>query len=522
MTERGRDSGTNGDLPSSYALTVQGLSKSFGVVRALDSVSFGIERGTVHALLGGNGSGKSTLIKILAGITHGDRGTIEIGNSRIEAHKTDQEWAHANGLRFVHQGVGLFPDMTIADNFALGSTYAVNRAKLISWKSLRRRVRDTLERLDVAATPEMRMGDLSPAMQTMVAVARALYDDRESAVLVLDEPTASLAGHDVETVHAAIRKYTIIGHTVLLVSHRLNEVLEVATAATCIRDGRHMATIGLKDAVEGDLITLITGAALPQIGRPSGRRESPVRLRVENVSVGPLKDVSLSVRGGETLGIAGLAGSGRTTLLQCLFGLQKPASGTATFDGEAILGRRPDVAVRAGIAYLPEDRAVDGAFEDMSVRENLSAAGLFRHTQLGRLKRGAESRSAQSAVAKYGIKIANVEQNLSSLSGGNQQKVMLARWLELDPQLLLLDEPTQGVDVGARAAIHQLIRTASSGGAAVVLVSGDPIELATVCDRVIGLSASGIRGELVGGDITAGGCAELAYGLFDGSATLQN
>lgn len=498
------------------AISVRSLSKSFGETVALSDVSFDVRRRSVHALLGGNGSGKSTLVKILAGVQTADRGRIGVVEEQVDASRSSPEWARSVGLHFVHQDLGVFRNLTVAENFALGSTYGSYGAAPVRWRRLHRRVAAVLERFEIEVSTKARMESVRPAMQTMIAVARALQDagDEEGGVLVLDEPSATLPAEEVEILHEAIRGYTRRGHTVVLVSHRLDEVLSICTDATFLRDGKHAGTSSLEGSDEAALIRAIVGSDSAGVGRssrPAGSYDA--RLRVEGLSIGPVEDCTLSVGRGEVLGISGLVGSGRTSLLQGIFAARRPKRGRIQLDGEKLRLRSPGDAIAAGIAYLPENRTEEALFGDRSLSDNLAIPALDRYwsgfTQRGR----AERRDAEEAIERYRIVISGPRTPVSTMSGGNQQKAMLARWLELEPRLLLLDEPTQGVDIGARHAIHAQVREAAAGGCAVIVVSSDAKELGELCDRVIGLVGGRLGEELRGEDISTERCLEVANSL---------
>ena len=499
--------------PSHDMLRFTGVCKAFGGTQALQDVGFGIGKGQVHALLGGNGSGKSTLIKILAGVYQANDGVIEVGGESVDARQTTPGWAHAAGLRFVHQAMGTFADFSVAENFALGSSYGSAALSRVNWRALNARVGRTLDRFELAVSPSTRMGDLRQAQQTLVAIARALEDERNSAILVLDEPTAALPAHEVAQVHEAIRGYVRHGHTVVIVSHRVDEVLAVATHATFLRDGRHLATRTVAELDERTIVQQIAGMdAAGQLTRRTAVEKRPF-LQVSNLAVGVVEDVSFTVHQGEILGLSGLAGSGRSSLLRCIAGLRTRRSGDITLDGEALRpSMRPDQAIGKGIAYIPEDRTNDAAFLEKSIRENLTAPALKRFWSMGRIGRAAERTATRHAIDRYKVVAPSSETVFSALSGGNQQKIILARWLELKPRLLLLDEPTQGVDVGARIVLHNLVREAADAGMAIIVSSSDARELSDLSDRVIGISEGRVSGELVGDALGPHACVELAYG----------
>ncbi|MES2263634.1 MAG: sugar ABC transporter ATP-binding protein [Pseudomonadota bacterium] len=503
-------------LPGS-ALRVSGLSKRFGATLALDDVSFEVAPGQVHGLLGGNGSGKSTLIKILAGVYHGDGGRFTLARQEVEAGAISPALARHCGIRFVHQIPAVFGQMSVADNMAIGHGYP-GRGGHIDNAAQLRRTRQLLERFGIAARPEDEMATLRPADQTMVAIARALQDEDSGgvALLVLDEPTAWLPAHEVKVLLAAVRKLAQAGRTILYVSHRIDEILEITDALTVLRDGRHVVTRPTAGLSEAGLVEHIVGRPVARSG--AGLRQSSVTaatgrpgLELRCLQGGPIAAVSLVVAPGEVVGIAGLLGSGRTELLQMIFGAQPSQAGAVLVGGQRVQVRSPADAMQHGIAYVAEDRARDAAFSELSVRENFSAAQVRKYWRRGWFQRRREVADTGAAVAEFGIKTAGCEAPLASLSGGNQQKVVMARWLRRAPQVLLLDEPTQGVDVGARADLYRAVRNAAARGTAVLLVSSDLEELAYAADRVLVLRNGGIAAEIKGDELTTHRLTEIVY-----------
>ncbi|WP_434288957.1 sugar ABC transporter ATP-binding protein [Celeribacter sp. SCSIO 80788] len=492
----------------SHALRIRNLSKSFGQTRALDGVSFDVRTGAVHGLMGGNGSGKSTLIKALAGVQIAEHGgEFEFLGTKVSADHMTPELARALGLRFVHQNPAVFPAMTVAENIAIGAKFPTTAGK-IRWKELRAHAQELLDRFEIAAKADDIVGDLRQAEQTMIAIARALQDADENAVsaLVLDEPTASLPDHEVDILLDAVRRFAAAGHTIIYVSHRLDEVIQLTDDVTILRDGHHVVTRPTEGMSETDLIELIVGHSLEK-SYASAQAKAPVaaaqpRLEVRNLAGGPLRDVSFDVAPGEVLGIAGLLGSGRTEILRMLFGDLAHEGGSIALDGQPVSFKEVREGMKAGVALVPEDRNREGVFQGLSVRHNLSIADLGRFTRRGRINGKAERTEAQHSVTDYRIKTADDAALISSLSGGNQQKVVMARWLRRKPKLLLLDEPTQGVDVGAREDLYASIRGSLKDGMSVIAVSSDFDELAQICDRVIVLRDGRITDELRGQDIT--------------------
>ena len=497
------------------ALRVTHLSKTFPGTRALDRVTFEVQPGHVHALLGGNGSGKSTLIKVLAGLYHGDPGgQIAVGTTVVATDRTSPHWARAAGIHFVHQNPSVFPTMTVAENMAIGRGFETTRAGSIRWKALRSRTASLLERFEIQATPDLPVGLLRPADRTMVAIARALQDQEggHEGVLVLDEPTASLPASEVDVLLSAVRRYATAGQTIVFVTHRLDEVIAIADRVSVLRDGRHVGTVDAQGKTETDLVEMIVGRPLDRVFPETSPVETrELALEVRGLVAGPLQGVDLVLRKGEVLGVAGLLGSGRSELLKSIFGAFPITSGQLLLEGRPVRLGNVHQAMDAGLAYIPEDRAAEAAFLEMSLRENISASQVSHYWQGLRHRHGAEGVDARRSIVDYSIKASSDQQAFGTLSGGNQQKVVLARWLRRQPRVLLLDEPTQGVDVSARAEIYAAVRAAVEQGTSVIYVTSDFEELSRVSDRVVVLAHGRVVAELSGSEIEPHRLTELAF-----------
>lgn len=469
-------------------LRVSELSKAYNGILALDGVDLDVRPGEVHALLGGNGSGKSTLIKVLAGVVEAEAGArLQLGDEVQDLAGWSSEKAYAAGLRFVHQQPAVFADLSIAENIAFGSTFP-KRAGKIDWKALHRRTAELLELFGVEASPETPLGSLRAADRTRIAIIRAVQDrdDATSGVLVLDEPTAALPSEEVEHLLDSLRRYAAAGQTILYVSHRLDEVLSVADRVTVLRDGRKVDTVAAKGLSEADLVELIVGRPLDRMfPEPTDAPEHDVVLSARGLRGGPLVDVSFDLHAGEVLGIAGLLGSGRSELLRMLFGAYPVDAGTVTLGGREVRFATPSAAMKAGVAYVPEERQLDALFQGNSVRHNVSAGDARSYFSKLLFRHDIEKKDTADAIRRFLIRVGVDTQPVETLSGGNAQKVVLARWLRRKPAVLLLDEPTQGVDIGARAEIYGLVREATRNGTSVLLVASDPEELAHACDRVL-------------------------------------
>jgi ribose transport system ATP-binding protein len=502
-------------IEASAVVEVRSVSKTFPGTLALTDVDLDIAAGEIHALVGGNGSGKSTLVKILSGVHQADPGgAITVRGARFDAAEVAAPLMHAAGIRVVHQDLGVFPDLTVAENLALGSGFPRGRGGRIRWRTLRRRTAALIERFEIAAHPDQLMRDVTVANQTLVAIARALQDiDETRGVLMLDEPTAALPAHEVDLLLAAIRRYAGDGHSILYISHRLDEVLMLADRVSVLRDGSSVGTFEASDLTESRLIDLIVGRPVETVLLAMPAPDPRVLLEVEGLCAGPLDDITFEVRRGEVVGVAGLLGSGRSRLLRALFGEIEREAGAIRVDGVPAVFHGPRQAMASGIALVPENRATDAAFADLPIYANVGVASLSDYWRGLFLRDGRMRRDTVGLMRQFSVKADSTQAPLAALSGGNQQKVILARWLHREPRLLLLDEPTQGVDVGARSDIYRFIRQAVRDGAAVLLVASDFEELAHVADRAIVLRDGAIAADVPPAQMDATTLANLAYGI---------
>jgi ribose transport system ATP-binding protein len=491
-------------LPGSVVVELAAVSKTFPGQVALDDVSIRLRAGAVHALLGQNGSGKSTLIKILAGYHSPDSGA----RGTVAGHPFpfgDGKRAYDAGLRFIHQELDLIDELTVAENLAMTRGYQGR-----FWVSRRRETKAAaraLEVLDLRLDPDTRLGDLRPVDKTLVAICRALSEDEDRArvrVLVLDEPTASLPPHEIEVLFEAIRRTTSRGVAVLYVSHNLEEVAEISTEVTVLRDGRLVAH---EDAALSakELVHLILGHELETWLRgkpPTEFTVEPVVLETANLAGMVVRDVSLAVRRGEIVGIAGLLGSGREELPYLLAGAIRPISGRICVGGQPMPKLTPQSASASGIAFVPPDRKAQAAILDMTARENLTLSRIPAYGAVRALFKYRERREALQVMQAAGVFPANPEKLLKTFSGGNQQKIVIARALRSGPQVLVVSEPVQGVDVGNKALIFRQLVDRARTGLSVVVASSDPEDLVALCDRVLVLHHGRIAAELEGDEIS--------------------
>lgn len=489
-------------------LRLRGITKRFPGVVALQDVDFDLERGEVHALVGENGAGKSTLIKIISGVYPPDAGTIELLGAPVRL--SGPRDAQRLGVAVIYQETALFPDLSVLENLYVGAYR--RRGTLLDWRRMRREAETVIRSLDLALDLDARVQALSAAQQQLVEIARALL--RDARVLIMDEPTAPLTPKDVRTLFVLIRQLAAGGVGIVYISHRLDEVFEIADRVTVLRDGRRVLTSPVSSVTREELIQHMVGrplhALFPKTERPPG---APV-LEVEGLHLdGRLREVSLRVHEGEIVGLAGLIGSGRTTLAHALFGIRPIRQGRIRVCGSDVRIRTPGQARACGIAYVPEDRQRQGLVLPYSVRNNLSLVVLRQLTRWGFIDGAAEDTLASQQVARLDIRTPSGATPAMHLSGGNQQKVVVGKWMATTPRVLILDEPTRGVDVGAKAEIHRLMDELASRGIGILLISSELAELIGMCDRIYVMHRGRIVGELKRGEATQERIMALATGL---------
>jgi rhamnose transport system ATP-binding protein len=469
------------------------IDKSFAGVQALHGASFELRAGEVHALIGENGAGKSTLIKIITGAHSADAGSLWI-QDRLVA-RNDPVLARSLGIAAIYQQPALFPDLTVTENMALG----VERCRWwrrIDWRRRRQRARELLDRIGARIDPEAPVSSLTMPEQQLVEIARALGAD--ARILIMDEPTASLAAHDVHELFRVIRDLRTHGLGIVYISHRLEELYQIADRVTVMRDGQTAGTGALEGMDRAELIRRMVGREISTIFPKRTVPLGNVVLEVRDLGcrAGGVKGVHFSVRAGEVVGFAGLVGAGRTELARILFGLTPADTGRILIHGKPVVINRPARAVQYGIAYVPEDRRRHGVILDMAIPANATLAILRRISTLGFLDRGRERAVAQGFVNRLAIKTRSLDAPAAELSGGNQQKLALARWLATEPSVLILDEPTQGVDVGAKAEIHSLMMELAAKGLAILMVSSELPEVLGMSDRIVVMRRGAIAGIL--------------------------
>lgn len=494
-------------------LALRNIHKRFPGVHALKGVSFDVRAGEVHALVGENGAGKSTLIKVMAGVHAPDEGELLVQGETV--HFSSPKDAQARGIDTIHQELSLYPELSVAENIFLGHApvrqlgpawYPLN---VIDWREMNARAAALLAELDAADIDvRSKVGTLNIGNRQRVEIAKAL--SLEARVLIMDEPTAALTEADVARLFVLTKKLRQRGVAIIYITHRLREVFELADRVTVLRDGAYVGSQPLPDTSERQLISMMVGRTIDQLFPKQTGNIGEVVLEVQNLHAPPLThNVSLTVRAGEIVGLAGLVGSGRSETAQALFGIRPIDSGTVAINGKHVTINTPRDAIRHGLAYVPEDRALQGLIRPMTIRENVSLAVLQDIAKGVFLNERSERKLAQDAIDQFAIRATSGEQVAGNLSGGNQQKVVVSKWLASKPNVLIIDEPTRGVDVGAKAEIHRLIsELAVREGLAILMISSELPEILGMSDRVLvmregQLVAEFARAEFAGADVAS-------------------
>ncbi|HEV7275198.1 MAG TPA: sugar ABC transporter ATP-binding protein [Devosiaceae bacterium] len=473
-------------------VAARGISKQFAGVEVLSDVDLDLMPGEIHALLGENGAGKSTFAKILAGVHRPTRGTLALGGSQVEIPNPIA--AQRLGITLIHQEPISFPDLSVAENLVMGRTAGSPLAR-VNWGEMTRDANRLMDMLGVRIDVTRPMRGLSIADQQMVEIARALASD--SRLIIMDEPTAPLTPREVETLFKIARQLRNDGRTIVFISHRLEEVRALCDRVTIFRDGNKVETAPITDLSDADIIRLMIGRPLKEYMHKHRAEIGEVKLAVENLSLpGFFEDVSFEVRKGEIVGLGGLVGAGRTDVARAIFGIAPAAGGRVLVDGQPVTISEPSDAIRLGLAFVPEDRAVAGIFATLPVEQNITAAVPRRIAPGGFIRRLLEKTLAQDAVKRLRIRLASMRQPISELSGGNQQKAILARWLLTDPGILILDEPTRGIDIGVKAEFYEMIGEMAEQGRAILLISSELPELLALCDRVLVMSEGRLTAEI--------------------------
>jgi len=491
------------------------IAKAYAGVQALRDASFELQAGEVHALVGENGAGKSTLVKIITGAVEADSGEVRLGG-RVITHNSPRV-ARALGVAAIYQQPALFPDLTVAENIAIGLEQSVAWG-VVDWPARRRRAAELLAQVGARIDPDRDAGDLSMPQQQLVEIARAL--GAVARVMILDEPTASLSEEDTQNLFGVIKRLRAQGVGMIYISHRLEELSVIADRVTVLRDGCTIDTRAMAAVSRKDLIELMVGRELSAVfpKKEVDAGEVVLELRRLGSRAAGVRDVSLEVRAGEIVGLAGLVGSGRTELAETVFGLAPADEGEVLLRGRPVRFASPARAIESGIAYVPEDRRRHGVVLEMAVSANVTLASLQRLSRFGALDLRRETEMTVDYVRRLGIKTPATFTPVATLSGGNQQKVALSRWLATKPSVLILDEPTQGVDVGAKAEIHALMVELAGQGAAILMISSEMPEILGMSDRIAVMRGGTIVGVLSRADATQPRILALALGDDHGQA----
>ncbi len=478
-------------------LEVTDISKEFPGVKALDQVSLTLHKGEVRALCGENGAGKSTLIKILAGTYTKDEGEVLFEGKPIEINSSHDSLSM--GIKVVFQELSLIPGLSVAENVFLES-FPLKKSRAIDWQTMYNRTIEILQSIGINVNPKTPVGNLTVSQQQMVEIGRAL--SHEAKIIIMDEPTSALTPKEVQSLFQAIRNLKEMGIGVLYVTHKLEEVFEICDNITVLRDGKLISNRIIAETTNNEIVKDMVGREITTLFPKSEHPEGKTVLEVENLSTEKkLKDVSFTIQRGEVIGVFGLLGAGRTELAKAVFGLDPISDGTVKVDGATVRAGSTAHATKAGMGLLTEDRKEEGLVLQMSVTHNITLPSLSDFSTFGFMRQSAEDTSAQEFVDKISIKTPSLKQKIMYLSGGNQQKVLLARWLMKELKVIILDEPTRGIDVGAKAEIHKLIDDLAKDGVAVLMMTSEMPELLGVSDKIIVMNDGRITGKFNRDDV---------------------
>jgi len=490
--------GSDGPTPPRALISAHGISKQFAGVEVLRDVDLDLYPGEIHALLGENGAGKSTFAKILAGVFRPSRGTLALNGTPVEVPTPIA--AQRLGITLIHQEPISFPDLSVAENLVLGRNEDRPLGR-VRWGDLKRDADRLMGRLGIGLDVTRPMRGLSIADQQMVEIARALASD--ARLIIMDEPTAPLTPKEVETLFGIVRQLRAEGRTIIFISHRLEEVRALCDRVTIFRDGNRIATEDIGKLTDGDIIRLMIGREVKGYIPKHKATIGDVALAVKNLTLhGKFEDISFEVRRGEIVGLGGLVGAGRTDVARAIFGVAPAQSGTIFVNGQAVEIKEPADAVNQGLAFVPEDRATAGIFRTLPVEQNITAAVPKTIAPKGIIRRALERTVAGDAVQRLRVRLASIRQPIGELSGGNQQKAILARWLLTDPQILILDEPTRGIDIGVKAEFYEMIGELAASGRAILVISSELPELLALSDRVLVMSEGRLTANLPRGEAT--------------------
>ncbi|WKA58058.1 sugar ABC transporter ATP-binding protein [Planococcus shenhongbingii] len=474
-------------------IKMNNISKSFSGNKVLNNVQFSLEKGEIHALMGENGAGKSTLMKILTGIYFRDSGTVEVKGK--EVHFTSPKQAEEAGIAVIHQELNILPHLSITDNLFLGKEETFGRSGILKTKDMREKTRKALSELGLNVDPSQPASMLSVGQQQIVEIAKAL--SAEAEVIVMDEPTAALTDREIDTLFATIRNLQSKGVSFIYISHRMEEIFSLCDRITILRDGQYVGDRNISETSFEEIVQMMVGRELGERFPERNAQIGEVKLAVKGLSRKDcFENVSFEIRKGEVLSIAGLMGAGRTEVAQSLFGYKKADTGTIELDGRQVKIDKPKTAKELGIGYVTEDRKSEGLIVDFSVEENVSMTNFSSISKNGLISKDKERSLYDRMVKRLGIRTSGPTQTAKSLSGGNQQKVVIAKWLGIEPELLILDEPTRGVDVGAKKEIYSIINELAERGVAILMISSELPEVIGMADRVIVMHEGKVTADL--------------------------
>jgi len=475
-----------------YILELDNISKTFPGVKALSKVKFNLRAGEVHALIGENGAGKSTFIKVITGVHQPDSGEIFLYGKKVTF--SNPTVAQAQGIAAIYQNTTCFPDMTVTENIFLGHEYVEHRTKRILWRKMHEKAGELLRSIGSNIDPEEKMGSLSVAQQQMVEIAKAL--SQEAKILLMDEPTAALTNRETEELFAIARRLKEAGTSIIFISHRLEDIYQIADRVTVFRDGCYVGTWNISDLTRDDLIKLMVGREITQLFPKKKARVGDEIFRVEGLSkMGIFADISFNLHEGEILGLTGLIGSGRSEVAQAIFGIYPADEGTIYIENKPVHIDNPLKAMKLGIGYLPEDRQKQGLVLPFSIMENITLPMIEDFSRRGWLHQSAEYIKAKGMAELLQVKATSVFDRVYSLSGGNQQKVVVAKLLAAKLKILILDEPTKGIDVGSKAAIHEIMSDLACRGFGIIMISSEMPEVLGMSDRILVMHEGRITGE---------------------------
>ncbi|AKA71321.1 sugar ABC transporter ATP-binding protein [Clostridium scatologenes] len=492
-------------------LEMVGISKSFPGVKALQDVHIKAYGGKVLALLGENGAGKSTLMKIVSGVYKKDEGKIIVDGNEIEIQGIKH--AESLGITIIHQELSVLPNLTVAQNIFLGNEKFSKGTRKINKAWMKERSKYFLDQIGCNINPNTLVKDINLGEMQMIEIAKALT--KNSSVIIMDEPTTALTDVETQKLFEVIRKLKEKGIAIIYISHRMDEIFQICDSITVLRDGKYIGSVETKDVTKDDLITMMVGRKLEEQFPYKEVEKEKVLLKVENLSMkDKVKDVSFEIKSGEILGVSGLMGAGRTELAKTIFGDYKKDSGEIYVDGEKVNINSPKDAIKYGICYLSEDRKQEGLILNLSVAQNMTLPNLTSYeNKMKRIDKKSEKKEVEEYIKRLSIKTPSQEQLVKNLSGGNQQKVILAKWLMRSPKVLIVDEPTKGIDVGAKKEIYEVLNKLKSMGKAVIMISSDMAEILGVSDRVMVMHEGKVTGELKREEATQESIMKYAIGV---------